>query len=242
MLSALVLAAGMGSRIREIAGDLPKPLTPFGGAPILFHNLRWLARAGVRRAFINLHYRGEAIRQAVGDGAAFGLEVVYLEESELLGTAGALGGLGAAFSSAMLVVYGDNVARFSLERLVERHRQSAAEVTLALFDQGVNLNTGIAGGRVTLGSEGRVSGFVEGAASASRLVNAGVYVVEPSVMDLVPPARLVDFGREVFPAMLAAGRPLAGHVVEPEGFCLGLDTPHAYAAGAALLESGRLSL
>ena len=86
---ALVLAAGMGSRLREVSGDLPKPLTPFAGGPILTHNLRWLSQSGVCEVFINLHYRGELIRQAIGEGTAQGLRVRYVHEPELLGTAGA---------------------------------------------------------------------------------------------------------------------------------------------------------
>jgi NDP-sugar pyrophosphorylase family protein len=70
------------------------------------------------------------------------------------------------------------------------------------------------------------------------LVNAGVYLAEPSILDLIPDDRPSDFGRDVFPAMLAAGRPLAGHVMEAEGICLGLDTPECFARGQALLAEG----
>jgi NDP-sugar pyrophosphorylase family protein len=88
-----------------------------------------------------------------------------------------------------------------------------------------------------------VDAFVEGGeAAGSSLVNAGVYLAEPSVLDLIPAGRLVDFGREVFPAMLAAGRRLQGHVIEDGGYCLGLDTPESYAAGRRLLAEGRLTL
>ena len=87
MTQALVLAAGLGSRIRPLAGDLPKPLMPFGGEPILVGNLRWLSGSGVTDVWINLHYGAEAIRQTIGDGAALGLTVRYVFEPTLLGTA-----------------------------------------------------------------------------------------------------------------------------------------------------------
>ena len=81
-----------------------------------------------------------------------------------------------------------------------------------------------------------------GAAEVSSLVNAGVYAVEPSLLDLIPRTGLVDFGRDVFPAMLRDGRGLQGHVLDDRGLCLGLDTPQSHAAGQRLLADGRLKL
>jgi len=239
---ALVLAAGLGSRIRPVAGDLPKPLMPFGDGPILAHNLRWLAASGVSHVWINLHFAADAIRAAIGDGSAFGLAVTYVHEPQLMGTAGALGNIPAASEGPVVVLYGDNVVRCDLDGLRARHRAARAEATIALFDQTTHAHTGIAGGRVELDPRGMVAGFVEGGASASSLVNAGLYIVEPSLLDLIPPRRAVDFGRDVFPAMLAAGRPLAAHVMDAEGFCLGLDTPESHAEGQRLLASRRIVL
>lgn len=243
-MKALVLAAGLGSRLRTIAGDLPKPLVPFGGAPILAHNLRWLAGEGVRECWINLHYAADAIRETIGDGEAFGLRVQYVYEPELLGTAGALGNIRAAFQAPMLVVYGDSVVRCGLEALAARHRLRGAEATIALFDRDRHPHTGIAGGRVRLTADLAVERFLEGVGEASTdpLVNAGVYLVEPSILDLIPTEGAVDFGRDVFPAMLATGRALGAYVMDDQGFCLGLDTPESYAAGVALLDAGRVTL
>ncbi len=239
---ALVLAAGLGGRIRRIAGDLPKPLIPFGGEPILARNLRWLAQGGVRDVVINLHYAPDAIRAEIGDGSALDLRVSYVHEPDLLGTAGALANLADVFERAMLVVYGDSLVRFDLAALWERHASSGAIATLALFDQEQNLHTGIAGGRILLDDAGLVSVFVEGGAPTATggLVNAGVYVVEPAILDFIPRGRLVDFGRDVFPAMLARGLTIAGHVIEAAGYCLGLDTPESFAVGQRLLDEGKL--
>ena len=238
---ALVLAAGLGTRLRSISGGLPKPLAPFGGEPILAHNLRWLADAGVREVWINLHFAADKVREAIGDGAAFGLAIHYVYEPELLGTAGALANIAGAFDRRMMVVYGDNVVRFDLDAFEREHAQAGAEISIALFDQTRHQHTGIAGGRVELSPGGQVSRFVEGAATEG-LVNAGVYVVEPAILDLIPTGRLVDFGRDVFPAMLNAGRVLHGRIIDDQGFCLGLDTPESYAVGERLLREGRIRL
>ncbi len=243
MPKAFVLAAGLGSRIRAVAGDLPKPLIRFGGEPILAHNLRWLAGAGVREVFINLHYRAEMIRDAVGDGARFGLRVDYFFEPELLGTAGALRNLGERFDDTLLLVYGDNIVRLDLAALLARHRAAAAKATVALFDPQRHANTGIAGGRVHVGDRGEVAAFVEGGPGTNGgLVNAGVYALEPAIRPYLGAEGSIDFGRDVFPAMLAAREPLAAHEMPAEGFCLGLDTPESYAEGERLLAAGRLAL
>ncbi len=243
MTKALVLAAGLGSRIRDVAGGLPKPLMAFGDAPILVHNLRWLATGGVDQVWINLHYGADLIRTQIGDGSAFGMTITYVYEPELLGTAGALGNIANVVTETMLVVYGDSVVRFDLAALQATHRNAGAEATVALFDRERHLNTGIAGGRVRINSGGAINAFVEGAGAAqvSNLVNAGVYAVEPSVLDLIPHAGLVDFGRDVFPAMLKSGRKLQSHILDDGGMCLGLDTPESHAAGQLLLAQGRLS-
>jgi len=232
----------MGSRLRTIAGDLPKPLVPFAGAPIITHNLRWLAASGVSDVWINLHYQADAIRAAIGDGSAFGLTTHYVYEPELLGTAGALGNIAEHVDEGFLVVYSDNVIRCDLAKLKLAHAVTQAEATVALFDQNQHAHTGIAGGRVLIDGDSAITGFTEGAESGSSLVNAGVYAVQPTLLGLIPLDQPVDFGRDVFPAMLQAGRRLQAYVIEPEGFCLGLDTPQAFHTGEALLESGRIVL
>jgi mannose-1-phosphate guanylyltransferase len=240
---ALVLAAGLGSRLRALAGGLPKPLMPFGGAPILAHNLRWLAASGVDEVWINLHYAAEAITAQIGDGSAYGLTIHYVFEPELLGTAGALANIAEAFTAPMLVVYGDSLVCCDLAAQAKSHDAAHAELTLALFDRDLHPHTGVAGGRVAVEPDGRVSAFVEGGATAiSSLVNAGVYLAEPSILDLIPTGRPVDFGHDVFPAMLASGRRLQAHIIEQQGYCLGLDTPESYAAGERLLADHRVVL
>ena len=240
---ALVLAAGVGSRLRALAGGRPKPLMPFGGAPILAHNLRWLAASGVDEVWINLHFAAEAITAEIGDGSAFGLSIHYVFEPELLGTAGALANIAAAFDAPMWVVYGDSLVRFDLAAMARIHAAAGAEVTLALFDRDRHPHTGVAGGRVVAAPDGRVSAFVEGgAAPISSLVNAGVYLAEPRVLDLIPADRTVDFGHDVFPAMLMSDRRLMAYIIEPGGYCLGLDTPESFAAGERLLAANHVAL
>jgi NDP-sugar pyrophosphorylase family protein len=239
---ALVLAAGLGSRLRALAGDLPKPLVPVAGAPIIAHTLRWLAESGVEDVFVNLNYQPLMVRHALGDGAAFGLRIAYLQEPQLLGTAGALANV-PDDGEPLLVVYGDSLVRLDLAELAACHRRAGAEATIALFDQTRHPHTGVAGGRVRTDAAGRVVAFVEGGeAETSSLVNAGVYLLEPAVAALARARAPGDFGRDVFPTMLAEGRRLGAYLIGDEGYCLGMDTPQSFAAGEALLAEGRVAL
>lgn len=238
-VTALVLAAGAGSRLASAAGGRPKPLVEIAGAPVLAHNLRWLAQAGVRRVWINLHHRPDAVRKTIGDGSACGLSVSYLFEPALLGTSGAALNLPEQWHDPLLVVYGDNLVRFSLDAFRAFHRSHGDPVSIALFDPGTHPHTGMAGGRVTLGAGARIESFTEGgAARGGPLVNTGVYLLAPSVRTAIPGDAPSDFARDVFPALLARGVPMRGHVID--GFCLGLDTPAAYSRARAMVDRGEV--
>jgi len=237
----LILAAGKSTRITPLSGGTPKPLLPVAGKPIVGHTLEWLAGYGIPSAWMNLHYQPDVIRQALGDGAAFGLKLSYSYESEILGTAGAWKQLLAQWTVTSLVVYGDNLMRFDLAAFLAAHRASLAPATVALFDPARHCNTGIAGGRVTLGSDGKIRAFVEGADAGQGLVNTGAYLLEPEVGEVIGPG-FQDFARDVFPGMARAGR-LAGHRLEDGAFCLGLDTPESFRRAEELVhaEAVRLS-
>jgi len=232
-----VLAAGRSTRVASALGGLSKVLLEIGGATVLERNLRWLAQSGFTSVWINLHYRPEAVRAVAGDGSRFGLAVRYNFEPELLGTAGAFRALAPSWSGTTLVVYGDNVSAFDLRALLEGHWRSGSLATIALFDSTLHANSGIAGGKVSV-DNGWVSGFSEGpnAGSQSSLVNAGVYALEPGVLAHVPAAPSPDFGRDVFPSLLGAGERVHGHLIEPDGYCFGIDTPESLERTRASLE------
>ena len=224
----MVLAAGRSSRLGEAARGLPKPLVPVGGRAPLDRTLGWLAASGISHLWINLHHGAAAVRAAVGDGARYGLLVRYSEERELLGTAGGWARVARADRgpARWLVLYGDNVMHFDLRRLLARHEAAVAEGllgTVALFDPERHRHSGIAGGGARLGARGRIQSFVEGVVPAGALVNAGAYVLERVVVDLVPAAPS-DFGRDVLPGLAQDGK-LAGHVLEVGAYCFGVDTP-----------------
>ncbi len=243
MPGVLVLAAGKSTRIQSIAKGIPKPLLTIQGRSILERNLSWLAQSGADAIWINLHYRPEEIQAAIGDGSQLGLSVSYSLEPEILGTAGAYKNLESQWKGSTLVVYGDSLVRFDLEKFLTAHGKTNADVTIALFDQNTHLHTAIAGGRVVMDEQNRITDFVEtgaGEAPRSTLINAAVYLLEPEILDLIPEQTFYDFACDLFPKMLAEGYYLQGHLID--GYCLGLDTPESYAKAMSLVESEQIKL
>ena len=239
----LVLAAGKSTRIAGVTGGGPKPLLPIRGQAILARNLEWLAREGIQAVWINLHHEPDQVRGAIGDGRHWGLQVRYSPERDILGTAGAWKHLEEHWTATSLVVYGDNLLCFSLDGFLRRHRETGALATLALFDPARHPHTGIAGGHVAVQADGRIASFVEGRrppGGGPFYVNTGAYLLEPEMRVLVG-AGFQDFAKDVFPPLVAAGR-LFGHVLEPAGYCLGVDTPESLRAAEALIDQARIVL
>ena len=244
MIGVLVLAAGNSTRIARISQGLPKPLLEIEGKSIIVRNLEWLASHGVRSAWINLHYRGDLIKHALGDGSRLGMSLRYSVEPTILGTAGAWKRLEAEWDDTSLVVYGDNLMRFDLERFRNAHGHSSGVLaSVALFDPARHVNTGIAGGLVQFDDEHRITHFVEGAPLSQIshcYVNAGAYLLEPELAEFVAPG-FQDFGKDVFGPLAGTGR-LRGHVIDDDGFCLGLDTPETFAVAQDLIASAKVAL
>jgi mannose-1-phosphate guanylyltransferase len=229
-MRTLVLAAGKSTRIASVTGGAPKPTLELAGQSVLRHNLDWLRRSGIESVDLNLHHQPEKIRAGLSD---YPLVFRFWEEPELQGTAGTYRNLKT--DETVLVVYGDNLIRFDLDAFRGQHR---SPVSIALFDPQRVPNTGIAGGRVQLDSQGRVKRFQEG--GQEGLVNAGVYLLEPAIQKFIPPDGPYDFARDLFPLLLQQGVEM--HGFELDGYCLGLDTPESWACAQSLIDSGKVRI
>ncbi len=219
---ALILAAGVGSRLGGITRELPKPLIEVGGRAVLDVHLSACAAAGVREVFLNTHHLADKIRAFAGDGSRYGLAVTYSYEEELLGTSGALNNFRAGLAgSSFAVIYGDNLVAYDLAAMFERHEKSGALMTIAVHHrEDVSMS-----GMVVLDEQGMMRRFVEKPPPEDRvsnLVNAGLYICSPAVLGEVPPG-FSDFGRDIIPALIARGAPISAFVLETE--LLAIDTP-----------------
>jgi NDP-sugar pyrophosphorylase family protein len=229
-LRALVLAAGLGTRLRPLTDAVPKPLLPVAGLPILGHTLQQLAAVGCEAAAINLHHRGEQIRQRFGDSFA-GMPLVYSEESVLLGTLGALHPLKSFLVGAdlTLLINGDSLCRWPLRRLVRRFQTDGAEATLLLTSQAP---VGEFGGGVGIDRKGRILSFRPGDPEAGEVVRrhvfAGAHVLSPKLLERVGPG-VSDIVRDLYIPLLAEGGKLLSQVTSRPWHDLG--TPQRFLDG-----------
>jgi mannose-1-phosphate guanylyltransferase len=237
-VKALILAAGEGTRLRPLTLTQPKPMLRIGGRPILEHIVAQLADIGIRDLAINLHYRPEAITDYFGDGADFGVRIVYSREPSLLGSAGAAKALEGFFDEPFVVWYGDVLADIDLTGLIERHTRTGAAASLALYEVEDKTRCGM----VETDTSGRISRFIEKPAPdvpCGDLANAGIFVLHPSVLRHVASEVNVDFGSDVFPRLLAGGAALYGYRIG--GYILDIGSPSRYAQAEADLQAGRFS-
>jgi D,D-heptose 1,7-bisphosphate phosphatase len=230
---ALVLAGGFATRLGDLAADVPKCLQPVGGRPLLDHILWELRRHGVRRVVLCTGRLHDAVARHVGDGSAFGVEAVYSQEPQPLGTAGAL-----AFAAPLVegdVVFalnGDSLFDCNLTELARRLRASAAtEAALAL----VRVADASRYGSVALGPDSRIEGFREKGAAGAGLVNAGAYCFRTDWLRSLPAAHS-SLERDVFPHLAEQGRLLG---MATDGFFTDIGTPEALAAAQPEVEAWR---
>jgi mannose-1-phosphate guanylyltransferase len=224
----VVLVGGFGTRLRPLTLTIPKQMLPVASATMLERVVAHLGRHGVTRAVLALGYQPEPFLAAHPDGRCAGVELAYAVEPEPLDTAGAIGFAArqAGIDDTFVVVNGDVLTDLDVADLVERHRAFGAEGTIALTPVDDPSRFGV----VPVDDDGRVEAFIEkppADEAPTNWINAGTYVLEPSVLDRIEPGRRVSIEREVFPAMVADRTLFAVHHA---GFWLDAGTPVAYLA------------
>jgi mannose-1-phosphate guanylyltransferase len=219
---AVILAGGLGTRLRRLVRDLPKPMVDIAGRPFLEYLLLQLRAEGFDRAVLCTGHMGGIVRDYFGTGERLGLSIGYSEEPEPLGTGGALRLAEPLLQGdRWLVLNGDSFLDTSFRQLVEVHASSGALATLAL----VEVDDPQRYGSVSLGSGTEIGAFVEkGAAGGPALINGGVYVLERQVLELIPPGRQVSLEREVFPRLVGRGL----HGVQVAGTFIDIGVPDDY--------------
>lgn len=208
---AAVLAGGAGTRLRSRTGGLPKAMTPVAGRPLIEHQLARCREAGLERVLLLLHHGHEHIQSHVGDGSRFGLQVRHVVESAPRGTAGALHDALPLLDECFLVLYGDTYFDVDLRALWQAHAGQQADVTLFVHPNDHPQDSDL----VELDAQGWVRALHAyphpPGATRRNLVNAAMYVVRREALaGAVPAEGLHDLARDTFPALLAAGRRLAG--------------------------------
>jgi Nucleoside-diphosphate-sugar pyrophosphorylase involved in lipopolysaccharide biosynthesis/translation initiation factor 2B, gamma/epsilon subunits (eIF-2Bgamma/eIF-2Bepsilon) len=233
-VEAVILVGGKGTRLRPLTLSAAKPMLPTAGVPFLAHLLSRIRAAGVRRAVLGTSYLAETFEQGFGDGSALGLELTYVTEEEPLGTGGGIRNVADRLTAETVLVFnGDVLCGTDLSAVVETHRRREADVTLHL----VRVPNPRAFGCVPTDAEGRVLAFLEKTEDPpTDQINAGCYVFQRKVIDEIPAGRPVSVERETFPALLAAGARVWGHV--DNAYWRDLGTPADLVHGSADLVRG----
>lgn len=215
MAKAMILAAGQGTRVRPLTTQTPKPMVPILGKPVMEYIIEHLARHGVKEIMINVAYNHRKIENYFGDGHRWGVEIGYAyegvrEQGEVvpkpLGSAGGMRRIqdfSGFFDETTIVLCGDAIIDLDLEAALLEHKTKRAMASVVSLE--VPLDQVKNYGIVVAGNEGQITSFQEKPSPAearSRLASTGIYIFEPSVLDLVPPGQEFDIGCQLFPLLV----------------------------------------
>jgi len=224
-MKAMVLAAGLGTRLRPITYGMPKPMVPVLNRPVMEHTARLLSRHGFAESIANLHWFPELIEGHFGDGSDFGLELSYSYEEQLLGTAGGVRNAADFLGDSFLVVAGDALTDIDFGAMREFHESHDGLATLATKRVADTDQFGV----VIADADGRIQGFQEKpdpAEALSDLANTCIYMFRAEIFDYFPPPgtsndagpedppQFADWAKDVFPALLEADVPFYSHEID----------------------------
>lgn len=239
-MKAIIMAGGEGTRLKAVSGDIPKPLVPLCGRPVMEHILRLLKKNGITDICCTLKYRPEMIQDYFGDGSDFGVNMQYRVEQTALGTAGGVKNCADFYGDeSFLVISGDAICDFDLRRLVSAHEKHKPAVSIALFPHEEPMRYGLA----LCDGESCVRSFIEKpdwSRVVTNLVNTGIYILTPSAMALVPEGEVFDFAKDLFPVLLEKGETLYGFPVD--GYWCDIGTPKSYYQCCVDALEGRLKI
>ncbi len=224
-MKAVIMAGGEGTRLRPLTSNQPKPMLPMANRPMMEHVVNLLRRHGMDEVVVTVAFMANAIRTYFGDGSELGVRMVYATEETPLGTAGSVLNAREELDERFLVISGDVLTDIDLSAVIEFHERKGSLATLALAAVENPLEFGI----VITREDGTIERFLEKPTWGqvfSDTINTGIYVLEPEIFDYIPADRSVDFSQEVFPGVLAEGRPLYGYVAQ--GYWEDVGTTEAY--------------
>ena len=224
-MKAVILAGGEGTRLRPLTLTLPKPVVPVVDRPFLTHQLDLLSRVGVTEVVFSIAYQPDRVRRVFGDGERIGRRIHYAVEETPLGTGGAVRNATSYLDDTTIVFNGDVLTDVDLPAVVERHRRSGARATLVLTP----VTNPSAYGLVETDPGGRVLRFIEKPKPSqitTDTINAGIYILETSSIDLMPPGVNYSIERGFFPGLLERGDHVGAYV--HRGYWIDIGTPEKY--------------
>ncbi len=228
-MQSVILAGGKGTRLRPLTVYTPKPIVPVINRPFLLYQIDILRRAGITDITLSLSYQPDKIEHILGDGSEFGVNLRFITEPSPLGTGGAYRFAADELRETTVVLNGDILTDLDLSKILEFHAENKAEATLALMP----VENPAAYGLVETNGESRVLRFLEKpkpdevAALGINTINAGIYVLEPTILDLIPKGENRSFEYDVFPEILNREKPFFAYVMSRE-YWRDIGTPISY--------------
>jgi len=224
-MKALFLVGGFGTRLRPITNDLPKPMVPIMGKPLLERNFENLKRHGITDIVLSMCYQPEKIENYFGDGKKYGVNIKYVTEEVPLGTAGAIKNAQEFLDDTFMVFNADILSDIDFTEMIRFHKDRKALATIAATEVDNPSDYGV----IEHDEQDFITGFKEKPKpheSDSRLINAGAYIFEPELLDHIPRGRSVSIERETYPLLLQTGYKMA--VYSRCSYWLDLGTPQKY--------------
>ena len=213
-MRAVLMAGGSGTRLRPLTCDLPKPMVPILNRPIAEHIINLLKRHRIREVIATLHYLPDVMRDYFQDGSDFGVQMTYaVEEDQPLGTAGCVRNIVELLDGTFLVISGDSVTDFDLSAAIEFHQRKGSKATIVLARVPNPIDFGV----VITDENYRIRRFLEKPSTSevfSDTVNTGIYILEPEVLEYLPPNQEADFSKDLFPILLDRNEPMYGYIAD----------------------------
>lgn len=230
-MHAVILAGGKGTRLRPLTVYTPKPIVPVCNRPFLLYQIEILRRAGITDITLSLSYQPDKIEHVIGDGSEYGVNLRFIAEPSPLGTAGAYRFAADQLQETTIVLNGDILTDIDLSVILDHHRKHNAAATLALKP----VENPLAYGLVETDADSRIMRFIEKPKADEiaqinvNTINAGIYVLEPSILELMPKGENRSFEYDIFPEILKREMPFYGYVMESE-YWRDIGTPASYLA------------
>lgn len=228
-MQALILAGGKGTRLRPLTVYTPKPIVPVMNRPFLLFQIDILRRAGIKEIILSLNYQPNKIEQILGDGSEFGVHIRYVTEPFPMGTAGAFKYAANEISDTTIIFNGDILTDIDVSNIIKQHKSRNAEATIVLTPVENPTRYGL----VETETDLRVKRFREKpsqeevASLPTKNINAGIYVIEPSLLDLIPESENYSFEYNFFPDLLEKNREFYAYVMH-DNYWRDLGTPKSY--------------
>jgi mannose-1-phosphate guanylyltransferase len=228
-MKALILAGGKGTRLRPLTVYTPKPIVPVVNRPFLLYQIEILRRAGIKDITLSLNYQPDKIERLLGIDAEYGVNLSYVTEPQPMGTAGAYKYAAGDFKETTVVLNGDILTNLIIAKVIKQHREANAEATICLTP----VENPSAYGLVETDEAKRVLRFREKprpeelVSLTTNTINAGIYVLEPSILEMIPEGENFSFEYNVFPEILAQKKEFRAYIMDKSYWC-DIGTPENY--------------